>query len=641
MSPSRLEPRHVPARRRRLARSLALLQLLAGVDAASGQLTEVGTGGATASPDKPAQAVAIDASGGANPGASAPSVVSKRLVRVLILQSFGSDFAPYSEISSRFRSELSRRWPQAIEFHEISLDTARFSEGAREGPFAAYLQSLFADRELDLVAAVGGPATRFTRFHRTVLFPSVPVLHVGTDQRLVLPALLGPLEAATPVANDIPGQVELILDLLPDLENLAIVLGRSPIEQYWRAELARDLEPFTARLDLLWLDDLPLDAMRRKVATLPPHSAVLYVFLLVDAAGVPHQLDTALRALSADSNAPTFGLFESQLGQGVVGGRLVSSAQVVDRAVDTASRLLRGEPIAGMSNPAVQPSSLAFDSRQLERWKIQPSRLPPFSEIRFETPTVWANYRWPLLGGLGIFALQSALIVGLLLQRRQRRSAEHEVRSLHGRLLATYEQERRRLARELHDDLTQRLARLAIDAAQVERQHPMLEGDSTLRLMREELVRLSDDVHALSRQLHPSILDDLGLADALRSEVERFARTERVEVELRLAEAPAELPSESALCLYRVAQEALRNVAHHAHARRVAVVLRSADGALELGVSDDGVGFEPGAGRRGPGLGHVSLRERLHLVGGQLEISSVPGGGTIVLARVPLAGEGS
>ena len=127
----------------------------------------------------------------------------------------------------------------------------------------------------------------------------------------------------------------------------------------------------------------------------------------------------------------------------------------------------------------------------------------------------------------------------------------------------------------------------------------------------------------------------------MRSEAERFARTERVEIDLQLEETPSELASDKALCLFRVAQEALRNVAHHAHARRVAVVLRSADGALELGVSDDGVGFEPGAGRRGSGLGHVSLRERLHLVGGQLEISSVPGGGTIVLARVPLAGEGS
>jgi len=505
----------------------------------------------------------------------------------------------------------------------------------------AYIDALFAQRSLDLVVNVGGAATRFTNRHRVRVFPAVPILHASTDQRLVTPELLGPFDATAPTANDIPGQVEVILELLPDLENLAIVLGGSPLERYWKGEIARDLERFGGRLNLVWLDGLAFDEMRTRVASLPPHSAVLFALLLVDAAGVPHELGVSLRRLAAASNAPLFGLFESQLGEGVVGGRLVSSAKVVDRAVEAASRLMRGEPPSQVRLAAVPPEMPIFDRRQLDRWRIPLSRLPAGSEIRFETPSLWTTYRWPLLGGVGILGLQSALIVGLLVQRRDRRSAEHEVRNLHGRLLTTYEQERRRLARELHDDLTQRLARLAIDAAQVERQHPMLEGDSTLRLMREELVRLSGDVHTISRQLHPSILDDLGLAEALRSEVERFGRAERIEVDLRLAETPAELPPETALCLYRVAQEALRNVAHHAHARRVEVVLRSEDGALELGVGDDGVGFDPLARGRGPGLGHVSLRERLHLVGGRLEITSAPGKGTIVLARVPVAGASS
>ena len=107
-----------------------------------------------------------------------------------------------------------------------------------------YLEALFADRQLDLVVDVGGAATRFTHRHRARLFPSVPILHVGTDQRLVEPALLGPLDATAPVANDIPGQVEVILELLPDIENLAIVLGRSPLERYWRSEIARELARF-------------------------------------------------------------------------------------------------------------------------------------------------------------------------------------------------------------------------------------------------------------------------------------------------------------------------------------------------------------------------------------------------------------
>jgi signal transduction histidine kinase len=256
--------------------------------------------------------------------------------------------------------------------------------------------------------------------------------------------------------------------------------------------------------------------------------------------------------------------------------------------------------------------------------------------IRSDSP--WSLYRGPILLAVAVLLLQTALIAVLFFHRSRRRAAEREVRALNGRLLTAYEQERRRLARELHDDLTQRLARLAIDAAQLERQGPTAAGGETLRGMREELVRLSHDVHTLARQLHPSILDDLGLAEALRSEGERFASAEALALELDIAEAPASLPADTRLCLYRVAQEALRNVGRHARASRVRLSLREANGGLELEVHDDGVGFAPGLGRRRPGLGHVSLRERLHLVGGRLDIASSPGRGTTLVAWAPLDG---
>ena len=149
---------------------------------------------------------------------------------------------------------------------------------------------------------------------------------------------------------------------------------------------------------------------------------------------------------------------------------------------------------------------------------------------------------------------------------------------------------------------------------------------------------MSDDVHTLSRRLHPSILDDLGLADALRSEVERFAQLDARRSRPAPRRDACELPPETALCLYRVAQEALRNIAHHAQASRVDVALQEKDGGLELGVRDNGRRLRRDSARKRPGLGHVSLRERLHLVGGQLAITSVPGRGTIVIARVPLSG---
>jgi signal transduction histidine kinase len=251
---------------------------------------------------------------------------------------------------------------------------------------------------------------------------------------------------------------------------------------------------------------------------------------------------------------------------------------------------------------------------------------------------VWSIYRWPILGGLAVIGLLMALVAGLTLNRIRRRTAEREVRTLSRRLLTAFEEERRRLGRELHDDVSQRLARLAIDAARIERDRPASTTGTDLSAMRAEIASLSADIHALSRRLHPTVLDDLGIVEALRAEADRFSRAESVAVDLRLAEPEGTLTPDAALCLYRVAQESLRNVARHARARRVEVSLLAKDDGCELEVRDDGTGFDPDA-RRVSGLGHVSMHERIELVGGRLAISSIPNRGTTVVAWVPRSGE--
>ena len=556
--------------------------------------------------------------------------------RVLLLSSYGSEFSYFSQVVTDFRLELDQLEGTPCDFYQVALELARFDSEAYEKPFLDYVNAIVAHRRPELVVTFGGPAARFVQVHRERLFPDVPLLYAAVDSMLQDSSKLSPLDAIVPLAIDLAAAPEAVLQLLPDTRNLAIILGSSPLERYWRRRLEGELARFEPRLRLMWLDGLTLEATIERVASLPPHSAVFLVMLLVDEKGAAYSQSRVLAAVRGAAKGPVFGIFDNQVGAGVVGGRVVPTKLISRRTAEAAARLLEGTPPAAVRMPPIPPTTAVFDGRELERWSIPESRLPAESEIRFLPVSPLVRYRWPIVGAGALLVAQSMLIAGLLLHRARRRDAENEVRALHGRLLTTFEQERRRLARELHDDFTQRLARLAIDAAQVER-HGTAAGDgTTLPRMREELVQLSDDVHTLSRRLHPSILDDLGLAEALRSEVERFAHAAGVEVELRLAEPPAELPLETALCLYRVAQEALRNIAHYAQASRVEVILHEKEGGLELGVRDDGVGFDATAGRKKPGLGHVSLRERLHLVGGQLEITSVPGKGTIVIARVPL-----
>ena len=218
------------------------------------------------------------------------------------------------------------------------------------------------------------------------------------------------------------------------------------------------------------------------------------------------------------------------------------------------------------------------------------------------------------------------------------RQTREGLRKLAAKLLHAQEEERRRIAREMHDDWTQRLVLLGIDIAKLEKHIGAPETAlPLLRTMQEQLVSLSEDVHALSRQLHPSILDDLGLVEALRSECASFSRREGIEVVYRPEAVPTALPKDLALCVYRVAQEALRNLAKHAAVNEAWVTLVATGPELLLRVQDKGVGFDPAGIHSQPGLGLSSMEERVRLIQATLSVTSAFGQGTTVEVRVPLA----
>jgi len=216
------------------------------------------------------------------------------------------------------------------------------------------------------------------------------------------------------------------------------------------------------------------------------------------------------------------------------------------------------------------------------------------------------SYRWVLDSGVPKYGPDGGFTgyIGYVIDITERRNAEvlvrdsrdalevshREIQQLAGRLLTAHEDERKRLARELHDDLTQRLARLAIDAGRMEIAAAAPAG---MRPLREGLVRLSEDVHAMSYRLHPSVLDDLGLVEALKAECDRVARHGELRVDVETSAVPAALAAEASLCLFRVAQEALSNAARHAGASAVTVLLAPSGKGLQLAVSDNGSGFDP------------------------------------------------
>lgn len=230
-------------------------------------------------------------------------------------------------------------------------------------------------------------------------------------------------------------------------------------------------------------------------------------------------------------------------------------------------------------------------------------------------------------------SLTNARLARQILKREQIEDARTE---LLRRLVRAHEEEYCRIARELHDDLTQRLAILAIDCATMEQLPACPLGITEgLRAMRERLVALSEGVHSLSRRLHPSILDDLGLVDTLRSECASLTQRHGIAVRFHTQDVPADLPQDVALCVYRVAQESLRNIARHSFSPSASVRITAAGGELVLCVRDHGVGFEVAARGKG-GLGLESMRERARLLRARLAIRSRPGEGAKIVLRVPL-----
>jgi signal transduction histidine kinase len=219
----------------------------------------------------------------------------------------------------------------------------------------------------------------------------------------------------------------------------------------------------------------------------------------------------------------------------------------------------------------------------------------------------------------------------------ERRRAEEATRDLAGQLLTAHEEERRWLARELHDDVSQRLAVLAIGIGSLAHRVP---ADLTslhiqLQALQDQIAILSTDVHGLSRQLHPAILEDLGLVDAIATECCRFSERQGVSVIFTPQDVPQGLPQPVALCLYRVVREGLHNIAKHARATDVQVVLASADDGVRLTIRDNGVGFDPS--RRTGGLGLASMQERLRLIRGRLAIHTRPGRGVLIDVWAPVA----
>ena len=534
---------------------------------------------------------------------------------------------------------LERGLAGGLDYYSEFLDQARIAQPNYLDAFSKFLKVKYQGHQFDLVIAMGDAPLGFVVSHRSV-FGNSPVVYFS-DRPVNRP----PNAAGLVAGVNLSATLDLATSLQPDARTVVVVNGASPRNIAYRDMAQQQFRPYTA-LTFQYLSGLSISDLESRLAALPDKTIVYYLIVDRDGAGeVLHPLEYIDR-VTAVSTAPVYSWVDSAMGRGIVGGSLKSQEAQVRMIGTLALRVLGGESADAIPILSPDLNVTEVDWRQLRRWRIPESRVPPGAVVRFREPLLWDRYRGLFIAAIVAFLAQSALIAGLLLQRAMRRKAEAQVREsqlnlrrsydrirdLGARLLNAQENERARIARELHDDVSQQMSLLGIDLEQL---NGAVDGNAA-RLTHEALDRsrqIAKSIHDLSHRLHPARLQLLGLVGALRG-LQRELSQPGVTVTFTSDHVPP-LAQELTLSLFRIVQEAVQNSIKHGKAHQVTVSLSGVDNRLRLSISDDGIGFDVDRAW-GRGLGLISIQERLDAVGGTLSIRSAPGEGTTLDVAVPV-----
>ena len=571
---------------------------------------------------------------------------------VVLLQSFERGSLVLDRFTALLRVHLDEGWDEPVNVTEFVVNPAGFSDSP-EKAIVEYVRSAFAGRpKPDMIVTSGGLAAAFARKYRAQLFPDSPTIYAAVDQRFLRDGTFGDNETTVAAANDPAGSISEILRVLPATETVFIVVGSGELGKFWRQEFESEFGRFAPRVHFIWAEGMSYGEMLRRVSTLPPRSAIFFNSFDIDGEGATYPAGRVLTDISARAVAPVFAAQSAELGYGVLGGKMLSIEDIARTTADAALRILGGTSPESIKTAIQPPGPLTFDWRQLQRWGIREASLPAGSVVLFREPSVWDRYKWIVIGSASALVAQTALIAALLVNRARRRRAEQSLQEhvadlrtarmslshLSGRLMEAQEEERARLARELHDDVSQRMSFLAMDVARL---REALTDDTAAAQehaleLQEDVVALGRDIQGISHRLHSSKLQVLGLRVAAENFCKELSSRHDLEVEFLQENVPSSPPDRVAIGLFRVLQEALSNVVKHSGARKCRIMLRGTDSELQLEVIDNGRGFDRGVAVSGHGLGLISMQERLNLLDGSVIIHSTPGVGTTVRASAPL-----
>ncbi len=577
---------------------------------------------------------------------------SSRTRLVVVLYPQNSDGSPgYFEVDQTLRKIFAAESKHPIKIYNEYLDISKPNSETALKLQINYLKQKYAGRRVDLVIAGLSTALDFALGHRDV-FSNAPVVFCAVESREIQSLDLPPDVIGSPCQFDLEGTLELALGLHPNLKHVAVVAGNAPMDLRWEEEARRIFYPYRDRLDFTYLTGLTMEDLENKVAALPPKSMIYYLHVFQDGAGTILIPANVVERLSKHANAPIYSHVNTYVGRGIVGGRVFQFSTEGENAARLGLRILDGEKPEDLGIQKPSETAAMFDDRQLQRFEIDPALLPPGSIVQFQDLSFWERFRWRILGISMFMILQAILIFGLLFQRVKWRRVEnrfrqaiedlktsqHQLRQLSVRLIEVQEQERRRIARELHDDFNQTLALLAVKLDMLRQKPPRSQGELEIKLneLSSQVRDLSSALHELSHELHPLKLEQLGLVTSIQSLCKEVFQNHSLKIEFHAEQTSISVPPEIALCLYRIVQESLRNIIKHSGAKEAKIRMTADKNEFRLEIADRGNGFDTARLGKQGGLGFISMQERLRLVGGVMFINSQPFQGTTIQIRVPL-----
>jgi signal transduction histidine kinase len=352
---------------------------------------------------------------------------------VLVLDQAGPGLVAYANMTAHLRTVLNRETGNAISIYAESLDLSRFQSDTYRKLQSRFLHEKYRDIPVGLIVALGARSLEYAVILATETWPGLPVIFAAVADDAIDKAALRSHVTGQTIRVSLRNSVSAAAAVVPDLTQVALV-GDPLQRQAFRFHQVKELDAIKASVDVLDLTGLPMSEVKTRVANLPDRSAVIYTTINVDGEGKAFLPTEALRQIAAAANRPVIVDIEGQVGAGATGGFVVLTRQIGEQAGLLAARLFKGESAASIPVTQIDAVRPVFDWRQLQRWNVEESRLPPGSEIRFRQLAIWEQYPWAIALAITLFFLQTASMLGLAYEDRRRRMAEARNQQLLGRL---------------------------------------------------------------------------------------------------------------------------------------------------------------------------------------------------------------